>query len=90
VLPKVSEHVQNRISHFPRRTERTPVPAIRPKLPAPREQIVHVARDAHGDAANPTRERTLVSRLYDEVHVIALHREMNEAKSLRITASSPR
>jgi len=85
VLSKVGEH--DGVSHFSWRPERAPVPAISPEAPASRQEIVHVPRDAHGDAAHTTRKCSFVRRFDDQMKMIALHREMHHAEALRIATS---
>jgi hypothetical protein len=42
--------------------------------------VVHALRDADREAACTARQRASVLRFDDEVHVIALNREMEDAK----------
>jgi hypothetical protein len=86
MFSEVREHVEQGISHFSRRGQRSPVPAIRPKSSVSAQQIVHVAGNTHGNTPNPTRERPLVRSLYDEMQVITLDRKVNEAKTVRVAA----
>jgi hypothetical protein len=63
MLPKVREHIDERVSHLSRGRERSPVPAIRPKAPAAKNEPIDRARDAVGNAANAGGQGSLVARL---------------------------
>jgi len=41
-------------------------------------------READGERFHPARQSGVVRRLDDEVHVIALHRKVNDAKVLAL------
>ena len=60
------------------------MPAIRPKRPAPRQKVVHVAGDPDGDASHAARQSPLVPRLDDEVNVVLLNGEVEEAENRRV------
>src|SRR5690606_31191799 len=83
VLPKVVEDVDDRVPDSARRGERAPMPAVRPEGAAPKSESVHVARDANREPAHSGAESALVERLDHEVHVIGLHREVDDAKRVR-------
>ena len=88
VLPKVREHVDEGIPHFARGPQCSPVPPIGPQGPAPRQKVVHVTSDSDGNTANTTRKGTFVRGFDDQVQVIALHGELQDAEALRIAPRS--
>src|SRR5690606_12289517 len=83
MLAKVVEDVNEGLADGARGRERAPVPAIRPEGTAPKDQAVHAARDANREAAHSGAESALVERLDQQVHVIGLHREVDDAKRVR-------
>jgi hypothetical protein len=89
MFPKVGEHIEQSIAHFSWRRERAPMPSIRPESPAPIQQIIHVASDAHRQASNTARKRAFVRSFDDEVHVIVLHGKVHDTKPIRIALDRP-
>src|SRR5690606_19467073 len=83
VLSKVVEDVHDGVTDGARGGERAPMPAIRPKGTAPKDEPIHAARDANGEPAHARAERTLVECLHHEVHVIRLRRKVDDAKCVR-------
>jgi hypothetical protein len=80
VFAKIREDVDERIADGARRRERTAVPAVGPKAPVAPNELVHVASDTDGDALDAGRQRSLVARFDDEVHVIPLHGKVKYTK----------
>ena len=80
VLSKVGEDVWERVADGARRGERAPVPAIGPKLAPSKDEAVDGPRDANGEAAQARAEGTLVERFYQEVDVLGLHGDVDDAK----------
>src|SRR5258708_1912634 len=76
VPPRVLERIAERVSHLLRKPDHLDVVAVVEQTSAPLELRVEPTRDAHRPALNPTRERGVVARLADQVHVIALDREL--------------
>src|SRR3989442_11846019 len=64
--------------------------AIRKHLPAALEGPIHASCDADGESLDPAGERNGVACLDDEVHVVALYREVHEAKPLPLPAGAHR
>jgi hypothetical protein len=83
VSAEVREHVHESVPHLARRTQCAPVPAIRPKSSRPREQLIHVASDADRNAAHAGGKLARVRGFDDEMHVIPLHRKLNDPEPRR-------
>src|SRR5262245_12230809 len=83
MLFEVREHVNQRIANRARTLQRATVPPIRKEPASPREQPIHAPCDADAQAAHPFDQRLVISRLDDEVEMIALHREVDDAKPYR-------
>jgi hypothetical protein len=60
------------------------VPSIGPNPPATRDERIDVARHTNGQAAHSLGERALVRRFDQQVNVVCLHREVNDAKRIGI------
>lgn len=84
MLAEIGKDVDERMSYLARRTEDVSVPTIRPERTAPREEIVHVAGHADGDATKAARKRPPVARFDEEVEVVVLHGKMDETKVRRV------
>ena len=80
MLSEITEHIDEGVPHLPRGLQGATVPAIRKERPATIQELVHVPSDADGDAAYPRRERSLVRRFHEQMHVIRLHGEVNDTK----------
>jgi hypothetical protein len=87
VLSMILQHVDERIANLTRATERLPMPAISPKPPAPKQQAVHPPGYAHHQAAHPGAQRLLVRGLDNQVHVIGLHRVVNDPKRIAVAVT---
>ena len=83
MLPKIREHVNERVSYRARRRERSSVPPIRPKTPAAKYQRIHRACDANSETPNPRGQRACVARFDNQVEVIGLRGEMDDSKASR-------
>jgi hypothetical protein len=90
VLPKIREHVNERVPHFPRRTKGAPVPPLRPQPSAAGQNVVDVTSDSNCDTAHPARKRALIRCFDDQVHVVALHGKMHDAKAFSRLPACPR
>lgn len=56
------------------------MPAITPNSPAPPQEVIHISRKANHETTHAAREGLLASSLDDQMHVIVLNREVNDAK----------
>ena len=56
--------------------------AVAPDAPTRAEQPVDAPRDSNGEPLHAARERSPVARFDEEVEMIVLNREMNDAKPL--------
>jgi hypothetical protein len=81
MLLEVHEHVDERVAHRARGGEGARVIAIFPHAPPPAERAVHGTGNADGEATHTTRERTGMVCLGDEVEVVVLDGELNDAKA---------
>jgi hypothetical protein len=88
VLPEISEHLNQGISHLARRGERAAVPALGKQRPAARQKVVHLASDTDHEPAHATRQSALVPRFDQQVDMVALDGEVNHTKPSRFTLSS--
>ena len=79
MLASVAEHVGKRVTHLPWGREHAMVEAVGEHLAATTERAVHRAGDADGEALHRAAQRASVLRLDDEMHVIALHRVLDDA-----------
>jgi hypothetical protein len=84
----VLEHVPHRLERLARRAEQVCVVAVRKDRAAPVHDLVEGARHAHLQALHRAPERDSVRSLYDQVDVVALDREVDEAEAE--TLASPR
>ena len=87
VFAKVRKHVNERIPHLARRSECAPMPPICPQRSAASQELVHVPGDPNRDTAYAARQRLLVRRLDDEMHVVALHGKLHDPKPPRLTVT---
>lgn len=90
MLAEVGEYVGERVADLARRSQGVPVPPIGPKCAVAREELVDVKRDANRQALHAPRERALVARFDDEVDMIALDGELQQAKPLDIATRCAR
>jgi hypothetical protein len=88
VLDPVRDDVHERIAHFARRPKRVYVVTVRPDATTAAEQAVDAARDAHGKALHAPREERTIVRLDEQVNVVRLHAEMNNAKEPLLRGSN--
>lgn len=87
VLSEVGEHVDERVSHRTRRAERMDVKAIRPNGPAPHEQAVDLASQPDYQRAKAAAQVLAIARFHQEVNVVRLHTEMNDAKAVNASVA---
>jgi hypothetical protein len=80
VLAKIQQHVDETAAHFLWRAEGAGVVATAPHAPAPLQNLVHRTRRADREAAQASGEGRLAFRLDQQVHMIRLHGEMQDAK----------
>ncbi len=90
VLFCVHQHVDDRVAHLAWGPQRMRVIALAPDASTHTEHSVHRSCKAGVQSAHAARERLLVVRFHDEVHVIRLHREMHDAKRAAEDARPPR
>ncbi len=79
-LPEVLEHVHQHVPNLSWRTKHAVVVAILEHASPQLKGTVHGARNAHTHGHHPPPERGRASRLHQEVHVVALERELHDAK----------
>src|SRR5262249_17031324 len=80
VVARVEQDVREGVTDLARRGERARVIAVSEGPTAADELAVDATRDADRETLNAARERPRVARFDDEVHVIALHRELRESE----------
>jgi hypothetical protein len=79
VLARVPEHVAESVPHLARRREHALVEAIGEHLALPRHHAIDRPRDPDREPLHAPRQRLLARRLGDQVNVVALHRDVDEA-----------
>src|SRR5712691_8749838 len=87
---RVSQHVRDGGGSLGGRAQHVCMVAIRKHLPAALERAIHGSCDADGESLDPAGERNRVACLDDQVHVVALYREVHEAKPLPLPAGAYR
>ena len=80
VLSGIHEDVHERISHLAGRFQRSRVIPIGEDGPAPSEGDVDPAREANGKPTNAIRERAPLLCFHNQMNVIVLDRELDDAK----------
>jgi hypothetical protein len=80
VLAGVEEHVGQRVANLARRTKIAAMIAIRPDATAAAGGTIQGTRGADHETAHAGREGGLVAGLDDEVQVVSLDREVDEAE----------
>src|SRR4051812_36719763 len=81
VLDLVSKDVPDRVGHFARASQRAGVKAIGKERPAEAVRLVEGARHAHGEPLHATCESRCVVGLDEQVDMIPLHVEVNDAEA---------
>jgi hypothetical protein len=80
VLASIREHVHESVAHHAWRRECERVIAVRPESAAAAERTIDAERTADREAAHAATQRSGVACLGDEMQVVALHREVHDAK----------
>jgi len=80
VLPAIPKHINDRVAHCPRGGECPGVIAIPPHGPVPAERTVRRARHADGETPDAAAERPALIGLDEEMEMIVLHAEVEEAE----------
>jgi len=78
----VLEDVHEGIANLTRRTENTRMIPVRPNSAAPGEDAVDGPSHANGQTLETAHEGRVSVSLDDEMHVIRLHAEVQEAKGV--------
>jgi len=81
VFAGVEQDVAEREPHFSWRLQRSRVVAVGKKAPFSRQLAIDGASDTNRETLNSAGERSAVTRLCNQVQVIALHREVHERKT---------
>jgi hypothetical protein len=81
VLSEVVQHVGKRVLHGAGRRQIASKEATSPQLAAPRNEPIHLPRHANGQALHAPRQRRFSARLDDQMHMVALHRKLQHAKT---------
>ena len=81
VFPEIHQHVHERVAHRPRGGERSDVIPTLPHGAAATEGAVNRPRHADGEAAKAAAERPRVVGLDDQMYVIVLHAEVEDAEA---------
>lgn len=76
----IHENIDQSIAYFAWRLERPGMEAIRPQSSAPLKRSIDRSGNANRHAGNPSSEGHFVGRLDQQMHVVALHRILNDPK----------
>jgi hypothetical protein len=87
VFSKIREHVDEGVSHLPRRREKTTMPAVGPETTMAPQEIVHVAGDADYETAEAGRQSLAVARFGNQVDVVPLNGEMEDPEAQWVAPS---
>jgi hypothetical protein len=80
MFTEVQQHVHQRLAHLLWAVQRPAVIAVGPHAPAPSCTAIDRAGATDRQSLQAAAERDVVVRLDDEVQVIGLHRELDQAK----------
>jgi len=78
VLESILQDIDEHIPHLARPGERAPMPTIRPKPAAAKEQAIHASRYAHHEPTHARPERRSACGFDDQVRVIVLDRIVHD------------
>ena len=81
MFSRVVQHIDQRITHRPRGRENTGVIAVTKDASFASPQSIHGASNPYEQTLHAPAESFAVVRFDDEVEVIALNREVDEAKT---------
>lgn len=82
VFSAVQQDIGQAMAHLARRCERPAVISIPPHGSAPAKHPVHRAGHADNQASDPSPERSLIISLDDQMEVIVLHTEVEQAEGI--------
>ena len=92
MLADVENHIDDSIAYFARRRERASMITTRPYRASSAQNAIGRARHPNGQGRHASAERLPVVSLHEEVHVVVLYREVQDAKpgarSLRESATN--
>ena len=80
VVLMVVDHVDDRIANLARRSQRTLMVAVANDVASRPEPVVDVAAHPDGEAAEASGQGAAIAGLDDEVQVIGLHAEVEDAE----------
>jgi hypothetical protein len=80
MLPDIHQHVDQGMADGARAGERPGMVAGAPDAPAAAQRPIHRAGEAYRETLDAARQATGVLRFDDQMHVICLHRELDDAK----------
>ena len=80
MLAEIEDNINDGIPYFARRGESARVITTRPERALSLQNAIDRPRHADGDTCHASGERQLVVGLDDEVYVVALYREVHQAK----------
>ena len=82
MLSCVEQHVTDRVSRLSRRAQRADVVAAKEYGSTAPKDALYAARNAGRDGLHRSAERVLVARLEDQMEMIALHGEVDDARAV--------
>jgi hypothetical protein len=81
VLPRVLQDIDERVSYLARCPERPGMISVAPETSGPAERAVDSLREPDGEPLEPPRECFSTLRFDDQVNVIGLYGEVENAES---------
>jgi hypothetical protein len=82
MLPEVVQHVHECIAHFDRRAQQPGMVPVGPDRATPPAHAIHEAGDPDGQPANTTLERRRPVRFHQQVEMILLNAELQNAEAI--------
>ena len=83
VLPIVEQHVDDAVACLARRGQLSPVVPVAEQLAGALLDAVHLERHTGEEVLHVSRESRPICSLHDQVHMIGLDREVNDAHAAR-------
>ena len=80
MLSKIAQNVDQSMAYLARRRERSSMVPLIPDTAATPEGAIDPTGDANGEAADAGRQSARIVRLREQMNVLGLHAELDDAK----------
>jgi hypothetical protein len=90
VLPRIQQHVRDRVANLARSAEDLEVIAVAQHLPTTAGDSIHRSRKSRTERLHAAREISHARRFNDQVHVIRLKRVVNDTESPAVATLAER